>query len=176
VPDHHRRGAAMVLGWPSAPTDWAPRRLSSGYERFGETRFSAAALTSTYLAFMTELQGNEAETTALLKEARVAAAELGYPSDVLRQLEELAVAAARAGKEARAVTLLAAITAARRQHDVESSSRPLYQRMQGISRAPFDVPIEQFRASLGEEGFAAAWAEGEAMTLEQAIAYALSQA
>jgi tetratricopeptide (TPR) repeat protein len=32
------------------------------------------------------------------------------------------------------------------------------------------------RAALGEEAFAAAWAEGRAMTLEQAIAYALEEA
>jgi len=31
------------------------------------------------------------------------------------------------------------------------------------------------RAALGEEAFAAAWAEGRAMTLEQAIAYALEE-
>jgi hypothetical protein len=29
------------------------------------------------------------------------------------------------------------------------------------------------RAALGEEAFAAAWAEGQAMTLEEAVAYAL---
>ena len=31
------------------------------------------------------------------------------------------------------------------------------------------------RAALGEEAFARAWAEGQAMTLEQAVEYALSE-
>ena len=35
--------------------------------------------------------------------------------------------------------------------------------------------IAEVRAAMGEAAFAAAWAEGEAMTLEQAIAYALEQ-
>jgi hypothetical protein len=33
--------------------------------------------------------------------------------------------------------------------------------------------VAPLRAALGEEAFAAAWAAGRAMTLEQAIAYAL---
>jgi UDP-N-acetylmuramyl pentapeptide synthase len=43
-----------------------------------------------------------------------------------------------------------------------------------------DLPVAQarvaaVRAALGEEAFAAAWAEGQAMTREQAIAYALEE-
>ena len=36
--------------------------------------------------------------------------------------------------------------------------------------------LEQARAALGEAGYAAAWAAGQAMTLEQAVAYALEDA
>ena len=35
------------------------------------------------------------------------------------------------------------------------------------------APIAMLRTRLGDDAFAAAWAEGRAMTLEQAIAYAL---
>jgi len=42
--------------------------------------------------------------------------------------------------------------------------------MQGIYYQP---DIETVRATLGEEASARAWAEGQAMTLEQAVEYAL---
>jgi hypothetical protein len=41
------------------------------------------------------------------------------------------------------------------------------------SQAIHERNAAAIRAQLGEDGFAAAWAEGRAMTLEQAIAYAL---
>jgi hypothetical protein len=47
---------------------------------------------------------------------------------------------------------------------------------------PFDTPaqaaesLEALRAQLGAAAFDAAWAEGQAMTLEQAVAYALDDA
>jgi tetratricopeptide (TPR) repeat protein len=41
------------------------------------------------------------------------------------------------------------------------------------ARATYERAIASARAQLGEEAFAAAWAAGRAMTLEQAIAYAL---
>jgi hypothetical protein len=40
------------------------------------------------------------------------------------------------------------------------------------SRADYERTLAAVRAGLSEEGFAAAWAEGQAMTLEQAVAYA----
>src|SRR5436853_427788 len=43
------------------------------------------------------------------------------------------------------------------------------------SRADHDRAVAAARAALGEEAFAAAWAEGRAMTLEQAIAFALQE-
>ena len=36
--------------------------------------------------------------------------------------------------------------------------------------------LERARAALGEAGYAAAWAQGQAMSLEQAVAYALADA
>jgi predicted neutral ceramidase superfamily lipid hydrolase len=42
-----------------------------------------------------------------------------------------------------------------------------------VDRADYDRILAAVRAQLDEQTFAAAWAEGRAMTLEQAIAYAL---
>ena len=41
-------------------------------------------------------------------------------------------------------------------------------------RAEFEQHMSHARAILGGETFAAAWAEGQRMTLEQAVAYALA--
>jgi hypothetical protein len=41
-------------------------------------------------------------------------------------------------------------------------------------RSDYDRPVATIRDGLKEEAFAAAWAEGRAMTLEQAIEYALA--
>ena len=41
-------------------------------------------------------------------------------------------------------------------------------------RAVFGPEVAEVRAVLGEEAFAVAWAEGHAMSLEQAVAHALS--
>jgi predicted ATPase/DNA-binding XRE family transcriptional regulator len=45
-----------------------------------------------------------------------------------------------------------------------------------VYRAAYQHDLAAARARLDEEAFAAAWAEGQAMTLEQAIAYALEEA
>jgi hypothetical protein len=42
-------------------------------------------------------------------------------------------------------------------------------------RAEDDIDIATIRAALDESQLAAAWAEGRAMTLEQAVAYALDE-
>jgi hypothetical protein len=42
-------------------------------------------------------------------------------------------------------------------------------------RAVHDRSVAAVRTALGEEVFAAAWAEGQAMPLEQACAYALDE-
>ena len=47
--------------------------------------------------------------------------------------------------------------------------------VQPVERRTFEPAVAAARASLGEEAFAAAWVEGRAMSLEQAIAYALEK-
>jgi DNA-binding CsgD family transcriptional regulator len=45
--------------------------------------------------------------------------------------------------------------------------------LEPVDRADFDVNVATTRVRLGEQAFAAAWAEGHAMTMDEAIAYAL---
>jgi hypothetical protein len=42
-------------------------------------------------------------------------------------------------------------------------------------RAEREAAIAVARFALGDQAFAAVWAEGQAMTLEQAVAYAVGQ-
>jgi hypothetical protein len=53
----------------------------------------------------------------------------------------------------------------------EASSVPL----SPTEQATDEIDIATIRAALGEAAFEAAWAEGRAMTLEQAVAYALDE-
>ena len=47
--------------------------------------------------------------------------------------------------------------------------------MPPAERAEYEQVLAGLRAALGEPAFAAAWAEGEAMPLEQALAQALDE-
>jgi hypothetical protein len=42
-------------------------------------------------------------------------------------------------------------------------------------REEYERTVSEARAALGEAAFAAAWAEGRAMSLDQAVEYALSE-
>jgi non-specific serine/threonine protein kinase len=80
--------------------------------------------------------------------------------DEWRQGERSAAAARRA------VRLLAAAQALR---DAVGTVLPLNDRVE------FEQHVSRCAALLGEETFAAAWSEGQRMTLEQAVAYALAE-
>jgi len=58
---------------------------------------------------------------------------------------------------------------------VETLYVPLRFEMSAAERAEHDQAVAATRAALGEEAFSAAWAEGQAMTLEEAVAYALEE-
>ena len=71
-----------------------------------------------------------------------------------------------AGDLARAARLFGAEAAARGGAQVEGPLSAVAQR--------YADDVAAARAGLGETAFQAAWAEGAAMTLEEAVAYALS--
>jgi hypothetical protein len=70
------------------------------------------------------------------------------------------------GRERRAALLSGA---AERLFEILGASLPL------VDRADHDHKMAAARAVLGEESFAAAWSEGKAMSLEQAVEYALEE-
>ena len=79
-------------------------------------------------------------------------------------LEAFAVLAAAQNQMERAARLLGA---------AENLYASIHFEMSAKERAEHDQAIASARAALGDEAFAAAWAEGRMMTMEQAIAFAL---
>jgi predicted ATPase len=85
---------------------------------------------------------------------------------------------------ARCVTRLARIACTRDQHvraallagSAEAMLEALGSRLHRAERDGLDRVVTLSRAALGGDAFAAAWAEGRAMTPEQAVAYALDEA
>ena len=74
-----------------------------------------------------------------------------------------------------AVTHQKAMLAARLFGAADDLQRLIHFTISPRERAERDQAIAAARTALGEEEFAKAWAEGQAMTLEEAIAYALEE-
>ena len=89
-----------------------------------------------------------------------------YVTTVSYPLEALAILACARNKMERAARLFGA---------AEALYTPLRFEMSARERADHDAAIASARAELGEEAFAKVWAEGQEMTLERAVAYALEE-
>jgi tetratricopeptide (TPR) repeat protein len=112
-------------------------------------------------------QADYARARSLLQETLRIRQQLGSKTRIAEALEEFASLAALQRQPKRAVRLFAAA-----QGMQESPGRLL---------SPADCTAEDrpqllaVRADLGEEAYAAAWAAGRAMSLDQAIEYALDR-
>ncbi|MGH2347055.1 MAG: tetratricopeptide repeat protein [Chloroflexota bacterium] len=110
------------------------------------------------------MQGRYEQATALFKEGLLQSRDLGDMIRLLEALEGLAWTAAALGQPRWAA----------RQGGAAEAERERLGLPQGIpDRAFRDRASQAMRAVLGEEMFAAAWAEGQAMTLNEALAPAL---
>jgi predicted ATPase/class 3 adenylate cyclase/DNA-binding XRE family transcriptional regulator/catechol 2,3-dioxygenase-like lactoylglutathione lyase family enzyme len=112
-------------------------------------------------------QGELSQAEGLMRESLMAYRELGDPRRCALVLESLAETAGAAGQGERAAHLLGAATALR-----ERLGTPLT----ASSQADVEQAVAEARAALGEEAWAAAFAAGKALSLEQAIAEALETA
>ena len=110
-------------------------------------------------------QGNYKRAMALLKESLVLRREVGSKQGVAECLERLAGVAGAQGQSERAARLFGAAEALR-----ASIGAPLAR----VDRPDYDRNVTATRAGVDELAFATAWAEGRAMTLEQAIEHALA--
>ncbi len=130
---------------------------------FGDKHRIAAALNN--LGAVAERQGDYAVGAALQKESLAIAWELGNTVGILPPIDNLGGVALACGENERAVRLWGASHALRERTSAALPPTELEERAAGIASA---------RAALGEELFAAAWAQGRSMTPQEIVQYALT--
>jgi predicted ATPase/class 3 adenylate cyclase len=129
----------------------------------GHTRILIFALYS--LGLVAFDQHNYAEAHSLYAEGLLTAKELRDMYYGTHLVENFASLIAAEGRYAPAARLLGSADAYRRAAGVP---------LPFAHRSDYDRPLAAIRGGLNEDAFAAAWAEGRAMTLEQAIEHALA--
>ncbi|HLK55111.1 MAG TPA: tetratricopeptide repeat protein, partial [Chthonomonadaceae bacterium] len=111
--------------------------------------------------------GDYAQATTLYQESLRLRREQGDRVTTTCSLEDFAGLAGRQGQLERAVRLLGA---------AEALCASLGRTLPVGLAAEYGRTVEAAHSALSEEAFAAIWEEGRAMTLEQAVAYALMEA
>jgi predicted ATPase/class 3 adenylate cyclase len=109
-------------------------------------------------------QGDYAEARVWYEESLVICQDVGYTSVTIFVLEGFAALAATQGQAARAARLWGAAMQLR-----EASGQPIHP----ADQPQYDATVAAAHAQLDQASFAAAWAAGRTLSLEQAIAYAL---
>ncbi len=130
-------------------------------ERTGDIRRQYSVLYN--LAFIAQHEGDHQEVIRLLRRSLALCQEVGVPADVARELLALAGSLGAVGEPMRAARLFGAALAFLHRSGalVDPNDQPEH-----------DRNIAFVRTQLGEVAFAEAGAEGQDMTLDQAIAYA----
>jgi tetratricopeptide (TPR) repeat protein len=175
LPAHRKRGDRHGIGWTLCYLAQI-RHLRGDYARaaalFEEGLAQFEALGDKYgisdqlchLAAVARDLGNQEQATRLYRASlRVRRALLDKPG-FADCFEGLAVVAVAAGQPVRAARLGGAASGLR-----EATGWPVHV----LNRTAHDRMIAEVHAALGEEGCAAAWAAGQALGLEEAIALAL---
>jgi predicted ATPase len=109
-------------------------------------------------------EGNYGRARAHYQESLLLRRELGSLFELAQSLEDLAALAGRERQAERAIRLLGA---------GEAFCETLGARPPVAIAAEYERTVAEGRATLGEAAFAAAWTEGRAMSLEEAVAFAL---
>ncbi len=148
--DERARGLALLEQGLSQSREW------------GAHGFTGVA--QMLLSFVAYEDGDYAQARWRYREAVGVSQQAGVGTGVMYGLGGLGVVAASEGQFERAARLLG--VAARISQDTGMGLVPLEQ-------SHHDHAIDLTRAALGEQDFAALWAEGSEMSLEQAIAYAM---
>jgi predicted ATPase/DNA-binding XRE family transcriptional regulator len=121
------------------------------------------------LAAVAQRQGDAARARAALAECFQLARDIGNVEAIADCLVMAAGLAESAGELAEAAQLLAAVTVLTRRDPVHPIIDP-------ASDAEYTRRVASVQARLSEPAFEAAWAEGQALTLQQAIDLALDKA
>jgi non-specific serine/threonine protein kinase len=123
------------------------------------------AFSLTHLGLLACVQGDYAGAGSLFEESLAIYRDLGNKQGIAESLESLARLAAQ-GREWERAARLWGVAALREAIGAPPAPN---------RREEWERELGAARAALGEEAFAASWAEGRAMALEQAIAYALAE-
>ncbi len=115
------------------------------------------------LGSLTRIEGNWAGARGLFEQSLVLGREMGDRSCIAHGLAMSGVVEVQQGAHARGVQLIGAATAI---HKLLRSS------LETDERTDLDATLAGAEAALGAETFAAAWAHGQAMTADEAIAQA----
>jgi non-specific serine/threonine protein kinase len=132
------------------------------FDQIDDKRFANFARSE--LAHLLRRYGEYAKALRLYGETITAWVELGHLGAVAHQLESLAMIATVQRQARRAAKLLGAAEALR-----ETVASPMHD----AEREEYDRAVVAVRDQLDAATFAAAWAAGRAMTLAEAVAYAL---
>jgi predicted ATPase/transcriptional regulator with XRE-family HTH domain len=125
----------------------------------------ATAVALGYLGFTAVVQGDLPRATALFQESLVYFREQGNQEGMTLCLTGLGGVAGRVDQPVLGARLCAA---AEKLRDISGA------RMTPVERTDYDQTVTMIRTQLDAATFEAAWIEGRAMTLEQAIAEALN--
>ncbi len=117
------------------------------------------------LGWLAQAQGDAPRAAACFAESLVRYQELGHREGISLCLAGSAGAAGSLGQPVRAAQLFGAAEGLRVR--IGALAQP-------IERAVYAESVASVRAQLNQATFAAAWAEGRALTMEQAIAEALT--
>ncbi|MBZ0315556.1 MAG: LuxR C-terminal-related transcriptional regulator [Anaerolineae bacterium] len=130
-------------------------------ERTGDARRQYYVLFN--LAFVAQHEGNHQDAIRLILRSLALCQDLGVPTDVAQELLALAGSLGALGEPEKAARLFGAA------HTFLERSGAL---IDPSDQPEHDRNIAFVRTQLGEAAYEAAWAEGQAMTLDQAVAYA----
>ena len=132
-------------------------------QALGDTRGVALSLNN--LGDVVYTQGDVTRAHALLAEALTLSRDVGWTEGTVDSVEGIARAVAVRGRPRQAARLLAAAAALR-----GATQYPL----RPAEQVDYDNEVAAVRESLGAEAFEAAWAEGAALSPDQAIVAALT--
>jgi len=118
------------------------------------------------LGRLARAQGEYGAARVLLEESLAIFRELGNKQGIVKDVEGLAALAVAQGQSERAARLFGAAEGLR-----AAMGAPL----PTADREEHDRSVAAVRTALGEEAFAAAWAEGRAMSLDEGVAFALAE-
>jgi len=132
------------------------------FQRLGDKRIGGVALHN--LGYIALRQDDNQRSQALFQQSLRAAEQLGDKWMMLKCLGGLGGASAETRPESAAI-LFAAATALMSAYQI---------RLEPFNRRDFDHYLAVTKRLLSEQAFRKAWAQGEVMTLDQAIEYALA--